>query len=560
MKNETNILNDKISRLEKELKEARDIIETKEADYCDLKNEYDAIVEELKQQNDELAQSERKYRALFEGSRDGIVFISPDGKFIDCNKAYLQITGYTLEELRQIDFYKITPKKWHDWERSEIVEKQLLQRGYTDTYEKEYIRKDDTVFPVELTSYKYEDIDGNILLWGVARDITERKKSEDELHLSQKKYRKKHEQLEIITDHLPLLIGYIDRDEKYLYVNKLYAGWYGMEKKDIIGKLIKDIVPEESYKGILPNLQRVFKGEKFSFENISYNVDGKLKVVRAVYVPHFGKNGKVKAFVGLVEDITELKQTERNLQKSEKKLRELNATKDKFFSIIAHDLRNPFNSIMGFSEILLQETRNEIFTSNQDYAEQIYGASQQVMKLLNNLLEWSRSQTGSLHFKPEEFSIYEITEPVISLTRNNAAQKNIRVKESIDDNFIIFADKNMIYTVLRNLMSNALKFTNSNGEIVFEVIRMDNHLQISVIDNGIGIKDKDLKKLFRIDESLTMKGTEGEKGTGLGLILCKEFVERHEGKIWVESTYGKGSTFRFTIPLSSDFEASEARN
>ncbi len=192
MGNETEKLRAQVAKLEKELKKANDLLQASKKEYSTLKEEYQSANEELRQSNEELQKtnqflekSEQKYRSLFEGSRDGIVFINPDGTFINCNDAYLRMLGYTYIELRQLDFYRLTPEKYHQWEKTEIVEKQLLQRGYSDTYEKEYIHKDGTIFPVEITGYKQENDAGKIIIWGVVRDISKRKKVENELKESQ---------------------------------------------------------------------------------------------------------------------------------------------------------------------------------------------------------------------------------------------------------------------------------------------------------------------------------------------------------------------------------------
>ncbi len=192
MGNETEKIKAQVAKLKNDLRKANDLLQASKKEYSTLKEEYQTANEELRQSNEELQKtnqflekSEQKYRSLFEGSRDGIVFLNPDGTFINCNDAYLRMLGYTYIELRQLDFYRLTPEKYHQWEKTEIVEKQLLQRGYSDTYEKEYIHKDGTIFPVEITGYKQENDAGKIIIWGVVRDISKRKTVENELKESQ---------------------------------------------------------------------------------------------------------------------------------------------------------------------------------------------------------------------------------------------------------------------------------------------------------------------------------------------------------------------------------------
>ncbi|MCK4814074.1 MAG: tetratricopeptide repeat-containing sensor histidine kinase [Candidatus Marinimicrobia bacterium] len=234
------------------------------------------------------------------------------------------------------------------------------------------------------------------------------------------------------------------------------------------------------------------------------------------------------------------------LEKSEKHLQELNATKDKFFSIIAHDLRSPFNALLGLIN-LLKENRNEY---DEEQMEQIiisiHDSAHQNYVLLDNLLEWARSQTSTLKISPESFMLEDVIKDVISLLSNNAENKGILISQEVHP-IGVFADKNMLHSILRNLISNAIKYSNSGDTIKITYKQDVSQTIISVSDSGIGISGTDIKRLFHIEDNYHINGTDGEKGSGLGLIICKEFVEKHAGKIWVESEPGKGSTFHFSI-------------
>jgi signal transduction histidine kinase len=250
----------------------------------------------------------------------------------------------------------------------------------------------------------------------------------------------------------------------------------------------------------------------------------------------------------LLEEIKDRKLTEESLLKSEARLHELNATKDKFFSIIAHDLKNPFNSIIGFSDLLLEKVQEKDYDGIEEFAGQIRNSSQLAMDLLTNLLEWSRAQTGKIEFTPESVEIGSLIDEVTQLLNDTAKQKSITISDKNRHNASVIADKNMITSILRNLVSNAIKFTHPGGQIVISTEQMPNECLVTVSDNGVGIKQETIEKLFRIDQNSSTMGTQNEKGTGLGLLLCKEFIEKHSGKIWVESDPGKGSKFHFTIP------------
>jgi len=244
-----------------------------------------------------------------------------------------------------------------------------------------------------------------------------------------------------------------------------------------------------------------------------------------------------------------LKQSEQ-LKETNQELSSLNATKDRFFSIIAHDLRNPFNVVSGFSEILLNKFDKLSPEKIRKFHEMIYTSSTSGNALLENLLQWSRSQTGRISYEPVKITLFAIAEETMRLLEGDAERKHITIQQLIEPNITVFADENMIKTIFRNLVSNAIKFTGENGTITLKS-KIDGQMVIILVtDNGMGIPAETLSKLFRVDTIVTTKGTAKESGTGLGLLLCKEFVEKHNGKILVESETGKGSEFKFTLPLA----------
>ena len=237
------------------------------------------------------------------------------------------------------------------------------------------------------------------------------------------------------------------------------------------------------------------------------------------------------------------------IEKQRKELESLNATKDKFFSIIAHDLKNPFASLIGASDFLVNSYDELSSTQLDNFLGIINRSARQGYRLLENLLEWSRMQTGTISWKPKQVDLWNLVTEVVNLLTGSAESKDICLEADVDENLKAFVDENMIQTVVRNLVSNAIKFTPRGGEILVTSHKTDGYIEISVSDSGIGIGEDKIDKLFRIDEQVTQNGTENETGTGLGLILCKEFVEKHGGTIRVESQLGKGSKFIFTIPV-----------
>jgi two-component system, sensor histidine kinase and response regulator len=245
-----------------------------------------------------------------------------------------------------------------------------------------------------------------------------------------------------------------------------------------------------------------------------------------------------------IDDITKLKQ-------QEKELKDLMATKEKLFSIIAHDLKNPFYSIIGFTEILLKNLQKYDTDKIENLLKIINKTGRQTYTLLEDLLLWTKLQSGKLSFEPEIISANLICIEIIGQLKNQAIAKNISVNYLETDEIAINADLNMLKTILRNLISNAIKFTHENGEIDICVEKTEGFAVIVVSDNGIGIENEKLENFWNLSRNFIKTGTTGEKGGGLGLLLCKEFVEKHSGKIWVESEFGTGSSFKFTMPLFS---------
>ncbi|MCP4345005.1 MAG: hybrid sensor histidine kinase/response regulator [Desulfobacterales bacterium] len=240
--------------------------------------------------------------------------------------------------------------------------------------------------------------------------------------------------------------------------------------------------------------------------------------------------------------------THLELNHTKEKLREANATKDKFFSIIAHDLKNPFNAVLGLANLLTDQYDAFDERKKKVIIQDICQSSEQGYKLLENLLDWSRMQTGKVEWNPDKIDLYTYAFENTAFLKSNADSKKISLVSNIDRGAMVYADPNMTTMIIRNLVSNAIKFTKEGGEVTISSKNNGDHEEVTVSDNGVGIKDENKEKLFRIDVHHSTLGTSKEVGTGLGLILCKEFAEKNGGEIWVESEFGKGSNFRFTLP------------
>jgi len=317
-------------------------------------------------------------------------------------------------------------------------------------------------------------------------------------------------------------------------------------------RLGRNPVNESCYKAIY-NLKEkcdwcIFEKLKENKKRIEYELkkeNGRIIEVTNVLLE---KNQKLTIY----HDITKRKKNEQALKNNEVKLRESNKTKDKFFSIIAHDLKGPLHSMIDFSKILDEKFESFNTTKQKKYINIIHQGLQNTYKLLENLLIWSQMQQGNIDFKPEKVNLYVMSNEIIVQLNLSAKNKTISIKNLISENIFVKADKNMLATIIRNIISNAIKFTPIGGHVsLYGHENEQNLFEITIKDNGVGIATKIQTKLFLVEENTSTNGTDNETGTGLGLILCKGFVERQGGKIWIESEVGIGSKFIFTIPLSN---------
>ncbi len=250
----------------------------------------------------------------------------------------------------------------------------------------------------------------------------------------------------------------------------------------------------------------------------------------------------------LMRELRERNLAEEALKKSEAKLIELNATKDKFFNIVAHDLKNPFTSLLGSTELLYENIHKMDTQTIIKLSRILNESAKSGYSILLNLLDWSRSQTGQIKFNAEKINLKDLIEENFADIYLFSTSKAINISTNIKEDIFILADKNMLNTVLRNLLSNAVKFTHRNGSVHVSAKVDESEVVISIEDTGTGISKENISKLFRLDSKYSVPGTDKEAGTGLGLKLCKEFIEKMNGSIYVKSTENKGSEFVFSIP------------
>lgn len=346
------------------------------------------------------------------------------------------------------------------------------------------------------------------------------------------------------------MVVLLDSDGIQHYVSESCERILGYKPEELINiSVIEKMVHPEDKEKTIAGLTDIIENSK----NGGTQYRHRHKNGSWVYLEAFGtnqiNNPLIKSVVLNVRDITERKKAEKDLIESKARLSEANATKDRFFSIIGHDLRGPFSSIVGFSNILVELINKKDYDDIEEYASIIQNASHRALNLLSNLLEWSQTQTGRIEFNPEYFELVSTINEVVELLNDSAKQKSIFILKNLPQAIPVVADIAMVKSILRNLVSNAIKFTNPGGEIIIGTEQKEKELIVSVTDNGIGIEIENIDKLFRIDYSYSTLGTDNETGTGLGLLLCKEFIEMHGGKIWAESNKVKGCTFKFSLPV-----------
>ncbi|MCX6150722.1 MAG: PAS domain-containing sensor histidine kinase [Ignavibacteriales bacterium] len=401
----------------------------------------------------------------------------------------------------------------------------------------------------------------------LALDITERKRIEAELSESEKKYK-------ALISNLPDLV-LVHEHGNILFVNKAIMEVVGYAEEEMLGKSVFTFIDEEYRNIAAQNMQKRINGESNPDYEISITAKSGQKITVVVRsAPITFKN--YNAILVVLIDITSRKEYEYQLKKyaedlvnnknlleekaselsslnkqlagSEAKLKELVASKDKLFSIIAHDLRSPFHGLLGLSGILAEDTGSLTNEEVKKFNVELNKTLKNQFKFLENLLEWSRLQIGRTEYNPIKIVLYDKINESVNIQFANALKKNIKIHNCVPENLIILADDNMLQSVLQNLISNAIKFTYQGGEVSLSAFAVNGLVEIHICDTGMGIKQEDIDKIFRIDTQYTTKGTANEKGTGLGLVLCKEMIEKHNGRIWVESTVKKGSSFKFTLP------------
>lgn len=338
-----------------------------------------------------------------------------------------------------------------------------------------------------------------------------------------------------------------DSEGNILNVNDAVSLSSGYSKQEMIGMNVKKLAPEKHGNLVESNITKLLQGEVLFHEVENIRKDGSVNYMELREKKIILPDGKTGILV-FANDVTTRRLAEESVKKYMQELETANATKDKFFSIIAHDLKSPFNAILGFSKLLFDDFNDFTDEEKLTIIENIKLSSESTYKLLQNLLEWAKMQTNQLIIRNEDIDVCILINDTIDLLKSQAEQKNIKIFSSVRFDTLIYADENIIKTVLRNLISNAIKFSYPGNKVKIFSEETDGAIKISVQDFGIGLTEEEKENIFKFDSKYKKTGTQNERGTGIGLMLCKEFIEINSGSLVFESTTDYGSTFSIIVP------------
>jgi len=491
-----------------------------------------------------LKESKFKYKKAFQESSDAITITERDGMYIEVNEGFTHLTGYTREDV----IGKLSTEL-NIWAIREDLDKLVIglkERGCVEKLETKFRCKDGSLITA-LISANIIVLNNEPHILAIAHDITERKMME-ELILKSK------QQFDNLVSNIPVGVYVLhskpDNSFQLDYVSPKMAEMLDLSVACLIssGHAIFDTIHPDDLQGFKRlNQEGIEHKQPFDWKG-RVVVKGITKWLHISSLPQELESGDI-LWNGLIVDITEQVLAEAEIERQNKELQKINVEKDKFFSIIAHDLRGPFNGFLGLTQILAEESNRFTMADIQKIAVKMSKSASNLYRLLNNLLEWSQLQQGAIHCQPELLHLRLVVEGTIDMINESAESKDIEIINDVSVGIEVEADPNMLQTVLRNLLSNALKFTPKGGKVnVSAKSFQNNSVEISVRDTGIGMSQILLDNLFRLDVRDSRKGTDNEPSTGLGLLLCNEFVEKLGGKLWVESKERNGSVFHFTVP------------
>jgi len=497
--------------------------------------------------NNELLENQQRYEIAVHAGKMGVWEFWPNEKKYFSDKNLKTLYGFKGDELSDnLDDWSALVYKADREEMAEKFQKFLEGNEREFMLEHRNYKKDGSIgWVIDRGILFQPDNKKPLRLIGTTTDITEFKKAELALIKSEERFRNTFENAGIgMTILAP--------DGHFTRVNNSFCEMIAYKPHELLQMYLREITHPTDLEKTMQVKETLLKNKSEGSRNLEIRYVHKsdetiwtsttLSLVR-----DFEK--KPLYFISQVQDITIRKKAEEQLERYADELKTLNQSKDKFFSIISHDLRSPFNALLGITEYMAQYHKDMSPDEVKDSVENIYRSSKKLYILILNLLEWSRLNTGRMEVEKTILNLNETCKEAVNLLNENASAKKIDLINKTSGDISITADKYMIDTILRNLISNSIKFTKPGGHIILSALRLGDLAEVSVEDNGMGISEENQKKIFRIDAQYRRDGTANEKGTGLGLILCKEFVEKNNGTIRIESKENEGSKFIFTVPL-----------
>lgn len=495
---------------------------------------------QYKRTEEELKNNELKFRMLYSKNPLMLFIVDENGKVIDANERTKIDLGYEAQEL----VGKNVKSVFHPDDQLMItknIKECLAKKGSTLVWELRKITKGgETIWVREYASVLDFPAEKKTILIA-CENINEIKKAQLNIISSEEKYK-------LLTNNIDEMILMHDVNGEINYVNEAGLSLSGFDFSELMGRNIYKLFSEEyghEIRDYIANSEKI--NSLFLFE-VKLICKNGLKIPLEISVNKLKKHNSHENLLVVARDTRLRKSEVQNLRDYNEELKKSNSAKDKFFSIIAHDLRSPFNALLSYTEILLEDFDELKKDELKEYIHHIKNVSGNIFELLNNLLDWSRMQTDKYQIDPVNVDIQEAIYVVLRLFRESAKSKKIDMQFESDTRCYAYADANMISTILRNLISNAIKFSEDNSVIKISSTNEKDYVRVTIEDNGVGMLEEDIAKLFRIDINYTTLGTHKEKGTGLGLVLSKEMIEKNGGEIFVESHIGKGTKFSFTIP------------
>jgi PAS domain S-box-containing protein len=500
----------------------------------------------------ELKEKEERYRLIAENINDVIWLYNIDRrKFTYVSPSVTMLSGFSIEEaLNHSIEDSLSPESAGKIRKMipEAYDEFLKNPGVKTHYYNELLQrcKNGGFTWVEtITQFQYST-DMEVEVLGVSRNIEQRKRNERQLRENEEKFRK-------VVETLPSLLTITGINGRITYISPNCESFTGYTSEEAPDDNLFWVHPDDAdYVGQFFSESQIAENYNHNIEYKAIKRNGDIWFAHSSWESLKNSEGALMGIIIQTMDFSEIRCAEDALIESEKKLRESNKTKDKLFSIIAHDLRNPFSSIIGFSEILATNIGNQETEKSIRQAGYIKSSAEQSLVMLENLLQWARTQTGQMDFKPEMHEIRPFVQKIIDVLRISAKVKKIKIVNEVPDGIMVLADRNMLDVVLRNLISNSIKFTNQGGNVIIRSKLNYKEVELSVADEGIGMDKDILDKIFSIDPGQVRVGTADERGSGLGLVLCKEFISKAGGHIRVESEPGHGSMFTVILPMGAN--------